>query len=759
MAGALKVRTSTGPDVWETLGGGSFATAAEIVAGTNDTKAITPLGLASADAYVSVLAHGAKGDGVADDAPGIRAAAAIAQATNRGLFFPAGNYRVKTLGPVDQSVCPLITGIHISGVPGQSTIIIDPALTGWRTVFGSIPWQAYDMTGFVVENLIFDATGNTTDAVNATSQRYAISAYKGFDLRCRNCVFKNWDGRNIIQFISNVVTTADIVTNIYVHGCTFENIGGAYWHDHSAVYASGPDIHIYANSFKGVVTPASSAWTAIEAHGHRMHIHDNTFSNYNSPCLITPVSPAIPEAPAAQFDYHDNSVYNCGAGVTIRALTDMASVNVHDNTFALGIDQWPLAAAAPYPGTPIRAGLNVYGQATRIQRLRVHDNTCRWLPYTGTAAPMDCFIAWTRPNRLAGGPDTDVVVTNNDIFDCPSAGINVEHLNQIADWEVCDNRFTNVGKAKLGASLQAGMLIGFQAWVGTRPVGVQDLRFNRNKFIDDQAVHSLSAPLVSPAGAVRVDTGCSTNSTTTVVDAAAVVHDIGSLITGPGIPAGAYVTQITGSTDGYTGTGYTISAPATATASGLSLTLTRQPPMFLGVELFDNYVRMAEANAIVPFATLQAGQVVRASDRPVVVHKTSDQVSSDGVNLVDVTEMSFPVVAGATYQFEFFIMAITAIATTGLAIAVNGPAAPVYARYTYHSGVSGSATNQGGAPALNTALVGTAGSTVNALPTTVNGYLVNGPNAGTLTLRMRSEVDTSAVTLQRGSWGRLTRIA
>lgn len=55
MAGALKIRTSTSPDVWTVIGGGSFATDAETIAGTIDDKAVTPAGLAAYGAARDVM--------------------------------------------------------------------------------------------------------------------------------------------------------------------------------------------------------------------------------------------------------------------------------------------------------------------------------------------------------------------------------------------------------------------------------------------------------------------------------------------------------------------------------------------------------------------------------------------------------------------------------------------------------------------------------------------------------------------------------
>jgi hypothetical protein len=72
-------------------------------------------------------------------------------------------------------------------------------------------------------------------------------------------------------------------------------------------------------------------------------------------------------------------------------------------------------------------------------------------------------------------------------------------------------------------------------------------------------VINLGAPLTG-----RSDTGCGTNTTTTVTDPAAVAADAGKSISGPGIPAAATIVSVT------PGVGYVISAAATATASALT---------------------------------------------------------------------------------------------------------------------------------------------------------------------------------------------
>jgi len=131
--------------------------------------------------------------------------------------------------------------------------------------------------------------------------------------------------------------------------------------------------------------------------------------------------------------------------------------------------------------------------------------------------------------------------------------------------------------------------------------------------------------LSSPVGTVRTDTaaGSTTNTSFDVVDANALVTDIGSLITGTNIPPGAIIVQITGSPDGYTGTGYTLSAAATGTGSGLTFTITKQFPLFNNVEMLDFNKRIADG-ATVADTVLQTGQSVLFSR----LSQTSDNLAT-----------------------------------------------------------------------------------------------------------------------------------
>lgn len=143
-----------------------------------------------------------------------------------------------------------------------------------------------------------------------------------------------------------------------------------------------------------------------------------------------------------------------------------------------------------------------------------------------------------------------------------------------------------------------------------------------------------------------------------------------------------------------------------------------------------------------------------------IKRKTSDQNNSSNTTLADVTDLSWSIVASGIYVVEFYIFHVSAATSTGLVLALNGPASPDRVRYFVHSPTSATATFHGGATAYDTAIIAT-GVVSTSVPqgTYMHGYVDNGANAGTLTLRMRSEVSGSNATIQEGSWGRLTRVA
>lgn len=117
--------------------------------------------------------------------------------------------------------------------------------------------------------------------------------------------------------------------------------------------------------------------------------------------------------------------------------------------------------------------------------------------------------------------------------------------------------------------------------------------------------------------------------------------------------------------------------------------------------------------------------------------------------LADVTGMSFPVVNGTRYWFEFFIVYTAAATTTGSRWLLNGPTQSLLA---YRTNSSLTATSRGfiEAVAYDTGTV-TASSTATAGNIAVVEGFIQVTADGTLQLRFASEISSSAIVAKAGS--------
>lgn len=123
--------------------------------------------------------------------------------------------------------------------------------------------------------------------------------------------------------------------------------------------------------------------------------------------------------------------------------------------------------------------------------------------------------------------------------------------------------------------------------------------------------------------------------------------------------------------------------------------------------------------------------------------------------LADVTGLSFPLKAGLHYAFRFVGAYTSAAGTTGLALAINGPAASVFGAIAQiHE--SATAVRGGATPNYNTALTGQNSGGGTRLPWWIEGTVTT-TAAGVLVLRAASEVNGSQVTLTAASFGRVER--
>ncbi len=136
--------------------------------------------------------------------------------------------------------------------------------------------------------------------------------------------------------------------------------------------------------------------------------------------------------------------------------------------------------------------------------------------------------------------------------------------------------------------------------------------------------------------------------------------------------------------------------------------------------------------------------------------KAADQ-SSVSTGFVDVTGLTFAIAAGETVVFQFELSYVTAAPSTALQVALNGPAGAANIRYTVWTATAPTAGHAASQSAYDTVVNPATGAGAIPLPARVTGQIVNGVNAGTVALRMQTEVNASSVTIQRGSFGIIYR--
>jgi hypothetical protein len=128
-------------------------------------------------------------------------------------------------------------------------------------------------------------------------------------------------------------------------------------------------------------------------------------------------------------------------------------------------------------------------------------------------------------------------------------------------------------------------------------------------------------------------------------------------------------------------------------------------------------------------------------------------VSQSTTVFANVTGLTFAVAANTTYSFGFYCYHTTAAAGTALQLALNGPAAPTDLRYSVETYTTATATHLAVQTAYDTNTNPSTGAGATPLLATVTGTITTGAASGTLALRYRSELNASAVTILRGSWG------
>lgn len=143
------------------------------------------------------------------------------------------------------------------------------------------------------------------------------------------------------------------------------------------------------------------------------------------------------------------------------------------------------------------------------------------------------------------------------------------------------------------------------------------------------------------------------------------------------------------------------------------------------------------------------------------VRKTGlDQGKSSASTTAAVNQMTFSLAANTNYVYEFFVRYQTAATTTGIALALDGPASPVFVIGNFVTQTAAATIGGARFTGINSTA---AASGVTGIATDELAYLtgiyMNGANAGTMQLVFTTEVSGSAATIRTGTCGRIMKIA
>lgn len=131
--------------------------------------------------------------------------------------------------------------------------------------------------------------------------------------------------------------------------------------------------------------------------------------------------------------------------------------------------------------------------------------------------------------------------------------------------------------------------------------------------------------------------------------------------------------------------------------------------------------------------------------------------SNSTVTPSTVADLVFPVAASAAYNIECNLVTSAAATTTGVQIAITGPASPTQLTWTRRSCASTTTIRQNQSVAYNVDAATASAGTARCVEK-ISIVLINGVNAGNVGLTLQSEIATSNTTVFSKSFCQLTRI-
>lgn len=166
----------------------------------------------------------------------------------------------------------------------------------------------------------------------------------------------------------------------------------------------------------------------------------------------------------------------------------------------------------------------------------------------------------------------------------------------------------------------------------------------------------------------------------------------------------------------------------------------------------DNSVAVLQGREAVIAAAAALLAFSLGQNLPTFVFKDDGSQTNSTTNYANVADLTVDVLANSTYRMQWIIVASAAATTTGIQLAVNGPAntALFVATITCFSAVGTPASLNVNAYDTGLDLTDSAGTTV--VQCTILVTITTGANdGGTVAARVRSEVGGSAITIYNGS--------
>ena len=131
--------------------------------------------------------------------------------------------------------------------------------------------------------------------------------------------------------------------------------------------------------------------------------------------------------------------------------------------------------------------------------------------------------------------------------------------------------------------------------------------------------------------------------------------------------------------------------------------------------------------------------------------------NSSDVTLADAENLGLSVAANKNYIVRWVLLYTTDATTTGIEIAVNGPASPTAVNIAVCTQLAASTNTRGVVSAYETT-VDCAGTAAGTNQVVIEMSLRNGANAGTVIPRFRSEINASGCTIMAGSFGQIWEV-